>query len=73
MFARLVYRQDVPTWLDCHRHAFEFFAGVPDRVVPDYVPRNIIGLLFPARLCARLRPNAAMPGVGGGKLQMAAT
>jgi len=42
MFARLVYRQDVPTWLDCHRHAFQFFSGVPDRVVLDNLKAAIL-------------------------------
>lgn len=35
MFALLVYSQDIRTWLECHRRAFEFFGGVPDRIVLD--------------------------------------
>ena len=30
-------------WLDAHLRAFSFFGGVTQIIVPDYVPRNIIG------------------------------
>jgi len=42
IFARLVYRQDVATWLECHRHAFEFFGGIPDRIVVDNLKAAIL-------------------------------
>ena len=34
-YAAFVTDQKVATWLLCHRHAFEFFAGVPKRVMID--------------------------------------
>jgi len=34
-YAELVVDQTVATWLACHRRAFEFFGGVPARVVID--------------------------------------
>lgn len=34
-YAELVYDQKVPTWLECHRHAFEWFGGVPLKVIID--------------------------------------
>jgi len=34
-YAELVYDQKVPTWLECHRHAFEWFGGVPQKVIID--------------------------------------
>ena len=34
-YAELVWDQTVPTWLACHRRAFEFFGGVPRRVRID--------------------------------------
>ena len=34
-YAELVYNQSVATWLECHRRGFEFFGGVPARVVLD--------------------------------------
>ena len=42
LFAWLVHRQDVPTWLECHRRAFEFFGGVPDRLVIDNLKAAIV-------------------------------
>jgi transposase len=39
------------SWLDAHNRAFEFLGGVPLTVRPDYVARNIIGLLCPPSLC----------------------
>lgn len=34
-YAELVRDQKVATWLACHRRAFEFFGGVPERVIID--------------------------------------
>ena len=34
-YAEIVPDQKVETWLSCHRSAFEFFGGVPARVVID--------------------------------------
>ena len=34
-YAELIRRQDVETWLACHRRAFEFFRGVPSRIIID--------------------------------------
>lgn len=34
-YAEFVWDQSVSTWLVCHRRAFEFFGGVPQRVVID--------------------------------------
>ena len=35
LYAEIVTNQKVETWLGCHRRAFEFFAGVPRRVIID--------------------------------------
>lgn len=35
MYAELVWDQTSPTWLRCHRNAFEFFGGVPREVIID--------------------------------------
>ena len=35
MYAELVFDQKVSTWIACHRHAFEFWGGVPKRIVCD--------------------------------------
>jgi hypothetical protein len=41
----------ISTWLGCHRRAFEFFNGIPDKLIIDYVPRNIIDVMCPSRIC----------------------
>ncbi|WP_373500595.1 IS21 family transposase [Desulfococcus sp.] len=35
MYAEMVVDQKVGTWLACHRRAFEFFGGVPGRLIID--------------------------------------
>ncbi|MGE3320563.1 MAG: IS21 family transposase [Candidatus Berkiella sp.] len=35
MYAEIVLRQDVMTWLACHRRAFEWFNGVPGKIIID--------------------------------------
>ena len=35
MYAQLVLRQDAETWLGCHRRAFEWFQGVPSKLLID--------------------------------------
>jgi transposase len=41
-YAEVVFDQRVETWLLCHRHGFEFFGGVPERVVLDNLKAAII-------------------------------
>ena len=40
-YVEFVFDQKVATWLLCHRHAFEFFGGVPQRVVIDNLKAGI--------------------------------
>jgi transposase len=42
LYAEIVFDQRVETWLLCHRHAFEFFGGVPARLVPDNLKSAIV-------------------------------
>jgi hypothetical protein len=42
LYAELVRDQKVATWLLCHRHAFEFFGGVPVRVMIDNLKSTIV-------------------------------
>jgi len=35
MYAEIVFKQDVETWLGCHRRAFEWFGGVPKKITID--------------------------------------
>jgi transposase len=46
-YAEIVWRQDVATWLACHRRAFEWFGGVVGRLIIDN-PKCAI-----TRACAR--------------------
>jgi hypothetical protein len=51
-YAEASWSEDLHSWIGAHCRALEFFGGVPEVIVPEYVPRNIFGLLFPAALCA---------------------
>jgi transposase len=42
MYAHLVYKQNVETWIDCHIKAFEYFGGVPGRIVLDNLKAAIL-------------------------------
>jgi len=53
LFVRPVITMDQRAWTECHVAAFAFFGGVPARLVPENVPRNIFGVLCPAALCGR--------------------
>jgi transposase len=41
-YVEFVFDQRVETWLELHRHAFEFFGGVPERVVIDNLKAAIV-------------------------------
>ena len=41
-YVEFVWDQSVVTWLGCHRRAFEWFGGVPTRVIIDFVAGNKI-------------------------------
>ena len=44
--------EQLEQWIAAHCHAFSFYQGLTRAVVPDYVPRHIIGILFPPAICA---------------------
>lgn len=41
-YVEFVFDQKIETWLKCHRHAFEYFGGVPERVVIDNLKAGIV-------------------------------
>ena len=41
-YVEFVFDQTVETWLRCHRNAFAFFGGVPERIVPDNLKAAIV-------------------------------
>jgi hypothetical protein len=40
-YVEFVFDQKIETWLRCHRNAFEYFGGVPERVVIDNLKAGI--------------------------------
>jgi transposase len=44
-YVELVFDQKVTTWISLHRRAFEYFGGVPRRVVPDNLKAAVIKVL----------------------------
>lgn len=45
-YAELVFDQKVITWIGVHRRAFEYFGGVPVRVVPDNLKAAVQKILI---------------------------
>ena len=45
-YVEFVFDQKVSTWLVCHRNAFEFFQGVPQRLVIDNLKAAVIKACF---------------------------
>lgn len=44
-YAELVFDQKTGTWIALHKRAFEFFGGVPRRVIPDNLKAAVIEVL----------------------------
>ena len=42
-YSEATWSQSLPDWIGSHARTFEHLGGVTALVVPDYVPRNIIG------------------------------
>lgn len=55
-FVRFVFRQDSPTWMDCHLRAFRFFQGCVKTIVLDNLKD---GVLKPDRYDPTLNPSYA--------------
>lgn len=41
-YGELVFEQKIPTWIGCHRRAFEFFGGIPAKIVIDNLKAAIV-------------------------------
>ncbi len=41
-YVEFVFDQKIETWLRLHRNAFDFFGGVPERIVPDNLKAAIV-------------------------------
>ncbi len=44
-YAELVFDQKVATWIALHKRAFQFFGGVPKRVIPDNLKAAVLKVL----------------------------
>ena len=45
-YVEFVFDQKIETWIACHRHAFEYFGGVPKEVVIDNLKSAVIKASF---------------------------
>jgi transposase len=52
-YVRVTFTQDLPSLIAGIEDAWAFFGGITKKVVLDYVPRNIIQVMCPPRLCVR--------------------
>jgi len=52
-YSEAVVRQDTETFLRCLENAIRHFGGVPTLLNLDYVPGNIIQIMWPTALCDR--------------------
>ncbi len=57
IYAELIPRCDLPSFLDCHINAFDFFGGVPSQILYDRMKNVYIG-----RLAGHHRFNATLIG-----------
>jgi transposase len=57
IYAEFIERCDLPTFLDCHMHAFAYFGGVPEEILYDRMKNVFIG-----RLAGRDRFNDSLMG-----------
>ncbi len=51
-FAEATWSQSLPDWIASHQRMLAFYGGVPELLVPDYVSRHIIRIMFPIPLCS---------------------
>ena len=50
----LVWRSTTQIWAELHERAFRRLGGTVRVIVLDYVPRNIVQLMCPRRICGRV-------------------
>ncbi len=50
-YAEATWTQGLADWIGSHQRTFTFLGGVPELVVPDFVPGNRIDVMRPSSLC----------------------
>ena len=64
-YAEATWTQQLPDWIGSHIRAFEFLGCVPALLVPDFVPRDKIVVLFRSTLCVHISGDwRACSGIG---------
>jgi transposase len=58
-YREIVFNQKQDIFFDCHIHAFEYFGGVPKKVVPDNLKAAVIKASFECPLINRVYQNLA--------------
>jgi transposase-like protein len=61
-YTEAFWQQTTENFIRGLENAFRHWGGVPATLVIDYVPRHIIDVLFPPRICGRPRPAARKLG-----------
>jgi len=51
MYLEFTLSQTLEQFLNCHQNAFRAFGAVPKNLMYDYVPGNIIRIMWPPPLC----------------------
>ncbi len=57
IYTEFIERCDMPSFLDCHIHAFEYFAGIPDQILYDRM-KNV----YIAKLAGKHKFNSILIG-----------
>jgi transposase len=58
-YREIVFNQKQDIFFDCHIHAFDYFGGVPEKVVPDNLKAAVIKASFECPLINRVYQNLA--------------
>ena len=59
VYREIVFNQKQETFFECHMYAFEYFGGVPEKVVPDNLKAAVIKASFECPLINRVYQNLA--------------
>lgn len=59
IYGEFIERCDLPSFLDCHIHAFEYFGGIPEQILYDRMKNVFIG-----KVAGRAKFNDTLMGFG---------
>ena len=58
-YREIVFNQKQEVFFECHMHAFEYFGGIPEKIVPDNLKAAVIKASFENPLINRVYQNLA--------------